>query len=534
MQGRKSLAIFVSALFAVGLFQVVALGAPGDLIRNVDLPVPGFGVSVAVDCNGTIYYTIGDTTLYSMDADGNLLGQVPIVDAAGQGLRIDEMSFQNSGGAGTLWGCQHGSDPVVVYTIDPSSGAAALAFTSVTNSVGTYRDGIAFDGSDSTIWISGDVSTTIEHYQLDGTFINQITPKNSGGGNLGSISGVQVGVGDLLYLGQDGSVTIVQVKKSNGDWIADFASPGGARDEGLECDPVNFAPKLALWSREANSPGFISAIEIEPNTCGCGGGEAGPMSVDIDIKPQSCPNPLNIKPYIQPDLFNHGTADDDVLAKGGPGPTPPPSAVLPVAILGTDNFDVYDVDPSSVQLEGVSATRWAYQDVSTPMEEDADSCDCNTYGPDGYTDLTLKFYYADVVAAVGAVNDGDVIQLFLTGSLTDGTDFEGYDCMIVRAPKSISFQRSDNMFALSNVPNPFNPTTQISFSLPSSGQVKLEIFNLMGQKVTTLVDKTMQAGVHTVEWNGTSTDGRTVSSGVYFYRITFDEYSASRKMMLMK
>jgi hypothetical protein len=533
MQGRKSLVLLVSTLFVVGLLQVAAFGAPGDLIKNVDLAVPGFGVSVAVDCNGTIYYTIGDTSLYSMDADGNPLGQVPIVDAAGQGLQIDEMSFQNSGGAGTLWGCEHNSNPEVVYTIDPSTGTATLAFTSVTNSVGTYRDGIAFDGTDSTIWITGDVSTTIEHYQLDGTFINQITPKSSAGGTLGAISGVQVGAGDLLYLGQNGRVTIVQVKKSNGDWIADFASPGGARDEGLECDPVNFAPKLALWSREANSPGFISAIEIEPNTCGCGG-EAGPVAADIDIKPQSCPNPLNIKPYMQPELLTGGTADDDVLAKGGPGPTPPPSAVLPVAILGTDDFDVYDVDPSSVELEGVSPIRWAYQDVSTPMDEEADTCDCNTYGPDGYTDLTLKFSTAEIVAAVGAVEDGDVIQLFMTGSFTNGTEFEGYDCMIVRGFKNVLSQRSDDMFALSNVPNPFNPTTHISFSLPASGQVRLEVFNLVGQKVSTLVDEIMQAGVHTVEWNGTSTDGRAVSSGVYLYRITFGEYSASRKMVLMK
>ena len=103
-----------------------------------------------------------------------------------------------------------------------------------------------------------------------------------------------VGVGDLLYLGRNGLVEIVQVKKSNGDYIGSFASPGGARDEGLECDPVNFAPKLALWSREFNSPGFISAIEIEGGTCTCGG-EPLEIEVALDIKPTSCPNPVNFK-----------------------------------------------------------------------------------------------------------------------------------------------------------------------------------------------------------------------------------------------
>ena len=166
----------------------------------------------------------------------------------------------------------HSSNPVAVYQINPSTGVATFAFTSATISVGTFRDGIAFDGTDDTIWISGDVSTTIEHYTSAGALLGAITPKNSLGGTLGSISGVIVGVGDLLYLGRNGAVQIVQVKKTNGDFIASFASPGGARDEGLECDATNFAPTLALWSREFNSPGFVSAIEIEPGTCECGGG----------------------------------------------------------------------------------------------------------------------------------------------------------------------------------------------------------------------------------------------------------------------
>ena len=68
------------------------------------------------------------------------------------------------------------------------------------------------------------------------TMCSQITPTNSGGGALGSISGVQTGLGDLLYLGQNGLVSIVQVKKSTGAFISSFASPGGGRDEGLECD----------------------------------------------------------------------------------------------------------------------------------------------------------------------------------------------------------------------------------------------------------------------------------------------------------
>jgi hypothetical protein len=243
---------------------------PGTLIQNVNLPVPGRGVSIAVDCVGNVYYTLEDFNLYVMDSFGALLNTVPIADAAGTPLLIDEMAWDES--RQILWGQLHGSNPVDVYQINAATGMATFAFTSQTISVGIFRDGIAYDGTDDSLWLSGDVSTTIEHYQTNGTFINAITPTDAAGNTLGLISGVMVGVGDLLYVGRNGAVQIVQVKKSDGTFIASFASPGGARDEGLECDPVNFLPVLALWSREFNAPGFASVIEIAPETCECGGG----------------------------------------------------------------------------------------------------------------------------------------------------------------------------------------------------------------------------------------------------------------------
>lgn len=266
-------AVILSA-FAT-LFAVSAFGVPGDLIKNVPLPVRGFGVSVAVDCDGNIYYTLSPgTTLHKMDKNGILISSTPIRNAGGSPIDIDEFAWDNN--LKVLWGGQHGSNPVNVWTVDRATGLATFQFVSRTISIGTFRDGLAFEGTDNTLWLSGDVSTTIEHYQTNGAFINQITPKNAAGGNLGLISGVIVGVGDLLYLGQNGLVKIVKVKKSNGDFISDFASPGGGRDEGLECDPVNFAPLLALWSRDVNN--FMSVIEIEPGTCGCGGAPPQPRS----------------------------------------------------------------------------------------------------------------------------------------------------------------------------------------------------------------------------------------------------------------
>ncbi len=85
-----------------------------------------------------------------------------------------------------------------------------------------------------------------------------------------------------------------------------------------------------------------------------------------------------------------------------------------------------------------------------------------------------------------------------------------------------------------NYPNPFNPATQIAFSLPFGSDVRLDIFNIMGQNVTTLVDGYRPAGTHTVTWDGKNGDGEPVASGVYFYRIEASDFSEIRKMLLLK
>jgi hypothetical protein len=91
-----------------------------------------------------------------------------------------------------------------------------------------------------------------------------------------------------------------------------------------------------------------------------------------------------------------------------------------------------------------------------------------------------------------------------------------------------SFQLSQNF------PNPFNPTTRIAFSLPRSLNVRLEVFNLLGQKVKTLIDQHFSAGQHSVEWDGTDDSGDEVASGVYFYRIRAGDFSDARKMLILK
>lgn len=85
-----------------------------------------------------------------------------------------------------------------------------------------------------------------------------------------------------------------------------------------------------------------------------------------------------------------------------------------------------------------------------------------------------------------------------------------------------------------NYPNPFNPTTTITYALPTRAHVTLAIYNLLGQLVKSVVDETEPAGQYSAVWDGKDGNGRLVASGVYFYKLTADTYSASRKMLLLK
>jgi hypothetical protein len=90
-------------------------------------------------------------------------------------------------------------------------------------------------------------------------------------------------------------------------------------------------------------------------------------------------------------------------------------------------------------------------------------------------------------------------------------------------------------FALGqNFPNPFNPTTIIQYALPRTSQVQIEIYNVLGQRVRTLVNETQEPGYKTINWDGKDDAGSEVSSGVYFCHIQAGSFVKSMKMTLLK
>jgi len=85
-----------------------------------------------------------------------------------------------------------------------------------------------------------------------------------------------------------------------------------------------------------------------------------------------------------------------------------------------------------------------------------------------------------------------------------------------------------------NYPNPFNPDTNISFSVKETGFVNLKVFNTRGQLVKTLISETLDEGVHFTNWNGKDNNNKSVSSGIYFYKMDTKNYTSTRKMILLK
>lgn len=137
------------------------------------------------------------------------------------------------------------------------------------------------------------------------------------------------------------------------------------------------------------------------------------LKVAVDIKPLSCPNPLNVKS----------------------------TGVLPVAVLGSEDFDVNSIDAASIRLAGIAPIRSSYEDAATPVS-DSNECNCNTDEPDGFTDLILKFETQSIMEAIGEVNNGDELTLELSGVLADDTPIEGSDCIIIRG-KHKPFNKAD-------------------------------------------------------------------------------------------
>ncbi len=153
--------------------------------------------------------------------------------------------------------------------------------------------------------------------------------------------------------------------------------------------------------------------------------------------------------------------------------------------------------------------------ITTPMGREWESYSPNITVPDGQS-LTVRLYvWGKNGGTVGIKNP------VVTGTTSPVTSVEN-----TQVPKSFSVSQ--------NYPNPFNPTTEITYAIPHAANVSIEIYNMLGQKVKTLVSGERTAGTYTVQWNGDNDFGAKVSSGAYIYRVIAGNHIVTKKMIMMK
>ncbi len=449
-------------------------------------------------------------------------------------------------------------------TVDMGHGGVGLTVDEVTGYV--YVTGGAYGGDNLSVWDTSSFPFT--EIQDTGRIGN---PAGIAIGNV-SYNPLNLAKNDTIqgygvYIGQTFTYEITYDNKDNAFGVAnvtavdtlpaglDFVSEAlnGVPGTGVY-DPVEHTVTWDIGTLPAYDPGGLIELVVRVNQnavgettiynyCTIESDQTPPTTVEgtdpdnpepgepgtyilpniivaLDIKPGSCPNPLNPK------------------SKG----------VLPVAILGTEDFDVTMLDPASVRLEEVVAPlRWSLEDVATPFEpfigkEDAD--DCTTGGPDGFMDLTLKFDTQEVVSALGDVEDGDVLVLAVTGNLKEefgGTPIQGEDVVIIRnkGKAAPAFAKEFAFAALSAYPQPCNPETWIPYTLAKDVEVTITIYSSSGRIIHTLQLGHQTAGAYisrdkAAYWNGRNDVGEKVSSGVYFYTLKAGDFIITKKLVVLK
>ncbi len=192
-----------------------------------------------------------------------------------------------------------------------------------------------------------------------------------------------------------------------------------------------------------------------------------------------------------------------------------------------DSGHTYEVSFLAEAIEGGMATVSLHLDVApyTRYWEESISLEETEHGP-----YEFESRYSDPKARLTfqlGTNEGPVFidEVKIIDYNWDETHFTG---IIGKTGQAVNYA------LVQNYPNPFNPDTFISYSIPRNEYVNLTVYNILGEKVNTLVDGTRAAGTHTIRWDGTDFSGRTVGSGFYLYLMDAGDYRAVKKMLLMR
>ena len=191
---------------------------------------------------------------------------------------------------------------------------------------------------------------------------------------------------------------------------------------------------------------------------------------------------------------------------------------------------------SSVDPNGSPVEYEVCINIQAPFDQ---WCDDNGSGTSDFVSLADMASYIDSLMQAGASNGA--LDITWTVYASDGQAeteaSNGPRALHIDAGYALGINDDllPGVFALhQNYPNPFNPVTTIRFDVPKESHVQMDVYNILGQRIRTLVNGTMQPGFHSVSWNGTNDMGKPLASGMYIYRIHSSEFTAVKKLVLMK
>ncbi|UCD93852.1 MAG: T9SS type A sorting domain-containing protein, partial [Candidatus Zixiibacteriota bacterium] len=245
---------------------------------------------------------------------------------------------------------------------------------------------------------------------------------------------------------------------------------------------------------------------------------------------------FNSLDYLKPGFGYWIRSDcDTMLAYGGFAPEAPfyaaKSGVKPVVYPSRTWMPVYG---ANIMIDEAEPDEGSKVEAFT---EDGTLC-----GAGRYSNGVLKFtpvYGRDAQdrLTAGYPEEGDAVAIYVNGQRTYPAIPWYADHEPVAISNRLSYESDliPREFSLhQNYPNPFNPNTVIDFALPRAADVKIDIYNILGKKVTSLLNGQLEAGHHSIIWNGLDSKGKETASGVYFCSMKAGEFAATRKMLLLK
>ncbi len=335
------------------------------------------------------------------------------------------------------------------------------------------------------------------------------------------------GIQWILYSPQPGIEAIVQVADAQGPLTEDefdyYGAPYGGNNVWHSLSSPNDTYRFIISA----GGGDGSLSRIERSIANAEGHDFELRFTEQDSNVYYWWYDSNVWAYVPFEFWDIGFTPDDPsddvrLITGGysGGQTP-----------GT--FDFAYTDPYS----GFPATDWIY--ALKPLNENgtyevfANDVTSGTFSETwraNSVEVLSRIIICDYSGSKMLPEAGTVVR-FITKKT-----FSPIDTILVTAPTAIQL---NNALPLAyqlkqNYPNPFNPSTTIEFSLPVSETVRLEIFNILGQSIRTLVNQKVSAGNHRFTWDGKNQQGQIVPSGIYIYRLRTDHFVQSKRMLLIR